>query len=205
LSMPRPQRPLICWDKFGRASVMPGWRERPGGNDRRRRRCGEATSARPSGTRLRGRSPRPGHPAATAAGGRKASPRRPRGPGRQPRPAPARWTRRTRRRLGHGPAGSDDGVNDRVAEPAGGPGPARDLGGGFEEREPGAVRFLAVPAVLGPEDLHGAGDGMSGIRWKRRSFRLVAMTPQVGQPVGCSDSTMTRRPPSSSTAAEMTR
>ncbi|MCY1237542.1 hypothetical protein D9M72_502440 [compost metagenome] len=35
----------------------------------------------------------------------------------------------------------------------------RDLGGGgFEECEPRAGRFFAAPAVLGPEDFHGASD-----------------------------------------------
>lgn len=39
------------------------------------------------------------------------------------------------------------------------PGAARDLDVGFEEREPGTFRFLALPAVLGPADLHGASHG----------------------------------------------
>ena len=61
--------------------------------------------------------------------------------------------------LGHGTAGADGGINDVVPEPACGAGSARDLCGGFEEQEPGTLGFLAVPAVLGPEDLHGAGHG----------------------------------------------
>ena len=52
----------------------------------------------------------------------------------------------------------DDGVNDVVPEPAGGADTAPDLGGGFEERELRAGQLLVVPAVLGPQDLHGAGD-----------------------------------------------
>ena len=60
--------------------------------------------------------------------------------------------------FGHGPAGTDDRVNDVVPEPAGGAGAARHLSGGFKEREPGTLGFHAVPAVLGPEDLNGAGD-----------------------------------------------
>ncbi|MDQ0000115.1 hypothetical protein J2W15_003628 [Pseudarthrobacter sulfonivorans] len=43
-------------------------------------------------------------------------------------------------------------------EPAGGPGTARDLSRGFKERKPWAGPFLAVPAVFGPENFHGAGD-----------------------------------------------
>ena len=44
-------------------------------------------------------------------------------------------------------------------QPGGGPCPARDLGSRFEEREPGAVRFIAVPAVFGPHHLQRPGNG----------------------------------------------
>lgn len=60
--------------------------------------------------------------------------------------------------FGDGPAGSDDLVNDLVAEPGSGAGTARVLGGGFVERETRAGHFLAMPAVLGPENLDGASD-----------------------------------------------
>lgn len=75
-----------------------------------------------------------------------------RGPHRPPRD-PERG-----RHLRDGMAGPDDRVNDLVPVPAGGPRPAGDLGGGFKEREPRTGRRLAVPAVLGPEDLHGPGN-----------------------------------------------
>jgi hypothetical protein len=45
-----------------------------------------------------------------------------------------------------------------AAEPGPGTGAARDLGGGFKEREPGTLGINAVPAVFGPEDLDGDGD-----------------------------------------------
>lgn len=61
--------------------------------------------------------------------------------------------------FGDGPAGIYDRVNNLVSEPGRGAGTARDLGGGFIEREPRAGRFLTVLAVLGPADLHGSGDG----------------------------------------------
>jgi hypothetical protein len=35
----------------------------------------------------------------------------------------------------------------------------RDLGRGFKERQPVASRLVAVPAVLGLEHFHRAGDG----------------------------------------------
>ncbi|MBU8867785.1 hypothetical protein [Paenarthrobacter aromaticivorans] len=57
------------------------------------------------------------------------------------------------------PAGGDDGVHKLVPKPARGPDRARDLWGGFEERQPVARRFFAVPAVLGPEHVHRPGDG----------------------------------------------
>jgi hypothetical protein len=73
---------------------------------------------------------------------------------------PSTRTPRTRKRsrTRPGPAGPDDRVNDMVPEQGRGAGAARDLGGGFEEREPRTGRLIAVPAVLGREDFHGAGD-----------------------------------------------
>jgi hypothetical protein len=43
------------------------------------------------------------------------------------------------------------------------------------------------------------------IRWKRRSFRRIATTPQLGHPGGWSVSTMTWRRPSAVTVVEVTR
>jgi hypothetical protein len=60
---------------------------------------------------------------------------------------------------GHPRLMPDPRTGSGVAGPAGGTGTSRDLGGGFEEREPRAGPFLAVPAVLGPQELHGSGDG----------------------------------------------
>lgn len=59
--------------------------------------------------------------------------------------------------------GGAAGINDRgdkhVPQPAGGAGPPRDLEGGFEERPAGTFGFIAEISVLGPDDLHRAGDG----------------------------------------------
>jgi hypothetical protein len=45
---------------------------------------------------------------------------------------------------------------------------------------------------------------MTPIRWKHRSFRLVATTPQLGHPGGCFVSKMIWRLLSALTVAEMT-
>jgi hypothetical protein len=52
----------------------------------------------------------------------------------------------------------DDRIHQLVPEPASRAGEARGLWRGFEERHPVAGWFFAVPAVLGPEHIHGPGD-----------------------------------------------
>jgi hypothetical protein len=64
------------------------------------------------------------------------------------------------------PAESDDDVDELVPKPARGPGPARDLQGGLEERQPVALRFFAVAAVLGPEHVHRPGDRNVAEPWE---------------------------------------
>ena len=87
--------------------------------------------------------------------------------------------------LGHVPPGTDDRVHDLVPELSGGPGTARDLRGGFKEREPWAGPFLAMPAWTRAHPRRRP-QGCSRIHWKRRSFRGAATTQQLGWPGGCS-------------------
>lgn len=56
---------------------------------------------------------------------------------------------------------------------------------------PGTLGLIAVQAVFGPAG--SRPDGGMRIRWKRCSFRRDAATPQVGQLVAGSASTMSRR------------
>ena len=74
--MARPRRPLTCWETLpGLGHCMVGRRNRVKVIDRDGVR--EPTSSTLSGTLPRGRWRRPARPAATPAGGRRASPRRP--------------------------------------------------------------------------------------------------------------------------------
>jgi hypothetical protein len=94
--------------------------------------------------------------------------------------------------------------NDLVPVP-GGAGTVRDLGGGFEERQRANSGSSQCQRYLDQSTSTAPTTGMSRIRWKGRSFRRDATTPQLGQPGGWSVSPMTRRQPSSRTVAEITR
>ena len=51
------------------------------------------------------------------------------------------------------------GVHYLLTQSAGGTRPVRELGSGFKEGEPLTGRFLAIPAVFGPKNLHFSGHG----------------------------------------------
>lgn len=61
--------------------------------------------------------------------------------------------------FGHGTAGIDDRVRDVGPEMGGGAGTTLTRGRWIQKRQLRAYGFLALAAVFGPEDFHGAGDG----------------------------------------------
>ncbi len=87
--------------------------------------------------------------------------------------------------LRHCPAGANDGIHELVPKPARGTGTARHLGSKNDSRSHSASskyqRYLDQSTSTGP------ATGISRSRWKRRSFRREAMTPQLGQLVGLDD------------------
>jgi hypothetical protein len=75
----------------------------------------------------------------------------------------------------------------------------------LENEGRGHVRSSQCKRYFNQRTSTAPATAMSPIRWTRSSFRLVATTPQVGQPSGWSVSIMIRRLPPSGTVAEMTR
>jgi hypothetical protein len=92
-----------------------------------------------------------------------------------------------------------------VPESGRGAGAARDLAVDSKNESRGQARSSQCQRYLDQRTSTAPATGMSRIRWKRRSFRRVATTPQLGQPGGWSVSTMIWRRPSAVTVAEMTR
>jgi uncharacterized protein YodC (DUF2158 family) len=107
--------------------------------------------------------------------------------------------------LRDGPAGADDRVRELVPEPGRGAGTGRHLGVDSKNESLSHAGSSQYQRYLDQSTSTGPATGMSRIRWKRRSFRRVATTPQLGQPGGWSVSTMIWRRPSASTVTEMTR
>ncbi|BAS13775.1 hypothetical protein AHiyo8_20780 [Arthrobacter sp. Hiyo8] len=92
-----------------------------------------------------------------------------------------------------------------VPEPAGGAGPAGTWAVDSKNESLPHAGSSQYQRYLDQRTSTAPATGMSRIRWKRRSFRREATTPHVGQPGGCSVSTMTRRPPPGLRLVEMTR